>query len=402
MVILIDAFRYDYLSEERTPFLYRIGNTSPSFPLKSILGYSDAIRATIFTGTYPNKHNYWMTYRYSPHTSPFTFLGKFSFIDRAPHFLSPWLKFALSRGSEVWRKKKAEVRNLPLKMAPLFDYTVEKEFTAPGAFENVPTIFDVLRENGTKFSYLTSDQFGWRYFLFARSIRGRLLQAIKKTEPETQFTFLYLHYLDNAGHRCGTKSRIFLRELKEVDSLIEHILAQAQATFGDIETIIFSDHGLADATEYINFGYMMKDTGFGTDYLLVLDSTMVRIWYLNGGARDGVRRRFEGLNYGHFLSQEEREELKIDFSHRYYGDDIYLIEPPYNIFPNSISLLKPHAMHAYHPDLESQRGIAIFKGALLSGAKPQGDYVHLVDLMPTMLKVLGLEAPSICEGVSLV
>ena len=166
--------------------------------------------------------------------------------------------------------------------------------------------------------------------------------------------------------------------------------------------MIFSDHGMADAREYINFEELAKDSGFGKDFFFVTDSTMVRVWYLNEHRRDDIRAMVASSNYGHFLSAQERMELHLDFKHRYYGDDIYLVEPPYNIFPNSTSLLKPRAMHAYHPDLDSQRGIAMFKGEMLNKAKPKSDYVYLVDLMPTMLNVLELDTPPTCKGAPLV
>jgi len=397
LAILVDAFRYDYLSKRDTPFLYELSRGCFCAPLRPVLGYSDAIRATIYTGAYPDEHNYWMAYRYSPETSPFKPYSRFGFIEHAPHSVRPWLKLALSK---VIRQ--GAIHNLPPRIAPLFDYTMHHDATSPGAFGDIPTIFDVFRDSGLPFTHIASDRFGQFYFWFARSIQKKLPQAIERINPETQFIFLFLHYLDNAGHRYGTKSKMFRRELREVDLLIKNSVEKVQGIFGEIEIMIFSDHGMADAREYINFDELAKNSGFGKDFFFITDSTMVRVWYLNERRRDGIRALVASSNCGHFLSAQERVELHLDFKHRYYGDDIYLVNPPYNIFPNSTSLLKPCAMHAYHPNLDSQRGIAMFKGQMLNKAKPKGDYVYLVDLMPTMLKVLKLNIPPTCKGAPLV
>jgi len=36
-----------------------------------MLGYSDAIRATLFTGTYPDRHGYWIMYKFDPEGIPY-------------------------------------------------------------------------------------------------------------------------------------------------------------------------------------------------------------------------------------------------------------------------------------------------------------------------------------------
>ena len=128
---------------------------------------------------------------------------------------------------------------------------------------------------------------------------------------------------------------------------------------------------------------------------------MARFWYLKESSRDYVHSLMERFQYGHFLSYEEKRDLKINFLHDLFGEDIYLIKPPYNIFPNFISLLKPVAMHAYHPELESQQGILVLKGSALKDARLDGDHITMVELMPTMAKLLGLEIPPTCQGESL-
>ena len=70
LVFLVDAFRHDFLVEEHTPNLAELAAGGLQRPLKPILGYSDAIRATVFTGHYPDETGYWMEYCYRPSNQP--------------------------------------------------------------------------------------------------------------------------------------------------------------------------------------------------------------------------------------------------------------------------------------------------------------------------------------------
>jgi hypothetical protein len=126
---------------------------------------------------------------------------------------------------------------------------------------------------------------------------------------------------------------------------------------------------------------------------------MVRLWYFNEKAKK-IRDKIEALEYGRFLSEKDKKELKINFRHRYYGDDIFLISPPHNIFPNFVSWIKPHAMHAYHPKEKSQTGMTMLIGESEKIKRERGS-VCLVEFMPTILDYFNLMAPKTCKGKSL-
>src|SRR6266581_2144071 len=97
LAILVDALRYDVVNEESTPFISKLGRQGQMLPLKPILGYSDSIRATIFTGASPDRHGYWMSYCHSPGTSPFKAFRRLGFVDYLPSdFLRRGIKFFLS------------------------------------------------------------------------------------------------------------------------------------------------------------------------------------------------------------------------------------------------------------------------------------------------------------------
>jgi len=404
LVILVDAFRYDYLSEKYTPFLYSLSKKHSYLPLRPILGYSDSIRATIFTGVYPEDHNYWIMYKYSPETSPFKIFKKFNFIDTFPEsFIKRGGRFVLSSSlCKIMARKNGyselSIQNIPFKIIDYFDYSLKKSMLSVGAFNNFPTIFDILRNNEIKYAYIDSSKFGWRYYFASSSkLWKKLLEAVDSLPNDVGLIFVYLHHLDHFAHRHGTTSPVFLKELKSVDKTVEFVIEKVEKRFGDVSTIIFSDHGMADAINYVSFEWLKKEYGFGRDFLFFLDSTMVRLWYLNEKGKR-VREKIEPLNYGRFLSERDKKELKINFKHRYYGDDIFLIDPPYNIFPNFVSWLTPYAMHAYHPLEESQTGMAMFIGEEFEKIRKDSEPIHHIEFMPTILDYFNLEVPQTCRG----
>jgi len=401
LAVLIDAFRYDYLSHNLTPFLWSLTKRGFCAPLQPILGYSDAIRATIFTGTYPDVHGYWIKYSFRPGNSPFKFLENLKFIDHVPDSLGKRaFRFALSLvlGKVIALKCNRSAigaDNIPFGAAPFFDATLEKDMVSPRAFGNFPSLFDVLLEHDIPFSFVNS-------IILRDKLGKRVRKKLRGLSEDTQFIFVYLDHLDFAAHRFGIRSRRFKCMVRYIDALIGDLIRTVKKRFDDeFILIIFSDHGMAEVENFINFERMIFDKQFGKDYIFFLDSTMIRIWYLNEVVKEEIRDRFNKLPYGSFLSRDERASLRINFSHRYYGDDIYLIEPGYSIFPDFMSWLKPKAMHAYHPKHRSQLGILICNDGERKHFCANQEMVKLIDIMPTLLDALGIEPPSTCEGRSL-
>jgi hypothetical protein len=407
LVILIDAFRYDYLSSEDTPFLHSIARKNPCLPLQPILGYSDSIRATIFTGVYPEDHNYWGFYKYSPETSPFRFFKRLSPLDAFPDcFIKRGFRFGISKTiCKLLAKSKGyselNIQNIPFGVIDFFDYTLKNSMFSEGVFGDFPTIFDILKNNEVKSAHIDSSKFGWsNYFSSIKKVQDQLLSFISNLGDDVQFIFVYLHHLDHFAHRHNTKSQEFMNELKCVDETTGLIVNEFKNKHSDGNIVIFSDHGMADTTDFVNFEWLKKEDGFGKDFLFVLDSTMVRLWYFNDKGKE-IKNKFNELDYGSFLSEIDKDELHINFAHRFYGEDIYLLKPGYSIFPNFVSWLIPYAMHAYHPREDSQTGIAMFMGEELQKINKDREPVQLIEFMPTIMDYFDIDIPETCRGVSL-
>jgi hypothetical protein len=380
LYVLVDAVRHDYVEPKRTPYLAQLAAESGLSRMRPLLGYSDSIRAAIFTGRYPDETGYWMEYCYRPGSPALAPFQRLAPLDRLP---SDLLRRATKLGlSQTLVRRQARrhgyaqlgLRNLPFRALDRFDWTLRTEMTAEGAL-GAPTIFDHVAEAGLAWTYLDASKLGMR----------RLLAALDSLPRETSFVFVYLHHVDLASHVVGIRSRLFERALAHTDSLARSVVERTEARLGPLDLAVFSDHGMSPVDRVVSYPSLWRHPGFPSRFCFALDATMVRLWFEDDSAalRDEVRQVVAREADGHFLSADERRDLHLDFADRLYGDEIFLLEPRTAIFPNFHSLQRPKAMHAYHPDDLEQHGIAI--------GVSDAQTVELVDLAPHALGVLGIQ-----------
>ena len=357
LVFLVDAFRHDFLSEEVTPNLARLAGSGVHRPLRPILGYSDAIRATVFTGRYPDETGYWMEYCYRPEASPWQGLSRLAPVDRLPSDLAlRGTKMVASATAMRYLARRRGVPHLSLRHIPFraldqFDFTLHEPMTAPEAL-GYPSIFDECAATGRPWAYLDA----------ARVRRGTdLLAQVDEVPADAGLIFVYLHQIDMAAHLFGITSPLFWRRVRSTDELLGRICDRVRRRLGDVTTLVFSDHGMSALSRQAGIPELTRHPGFPGRFFVALDATMVRLWYFDEDERlrQELRERVAARYPGHFLSPAEFAEHHLQFRERLYGDDIYLLPPGTAIFPNFQSYLKPKAMHAYDPADPDQWGIFI-------------------------------------------
>jgi hypothetical protein len=354
---LIDAFRHDYLDRDRSPWLFELAGERGFARMRPILGYSDSIRATIFTGAYPDQHGYWMEYCRRPDAAPMQPLTRLSALDRFPSELAKrFVKFGLSQTAvkRIARRRgyaELSVRNLPFRSLGQFDWTLQEPMSSAGSL-SMPTIFDELSAAGRKWSYL--DTF--------HDSRREVLRASDELDPDTSFVFVYLHQIDLASHFIGLESSLFSRVVRRVDALAAEIHRRISERIGEHDLIVFSDHGMSKVTDFVSFRDLWTHPAFPSQFCFALDATMIRLWHRESppALRDEIRERVQaGAPGGRFLDAGELAELHLSLDGGLYGDEVYLLEPGTVVHPNFHSLIRPRAMHAYHPDDLEQHGILI-------------------------------------------
>ena len=388
LVFLVDAFRHDFLHQDVTPNLFNLAGTGIHRPLQPILGYSDAIRATFFTGRWPDETGYWMEYCYRPETSPWKGLSRFSAADDIPSDLAlRGLKLAASSTAMklVARKRgmpHLSLRNMPFRALDKFDFTLRQPMTAPKAL-GYPSIFDKCLEAGRSWVYLDA----------SKERRGEhLLTRLDEVGEDVGLIFVYLHQIDQAAHLFGITSPVFWRRVRFTDYLIGQILSRVRRRFGDTSTLVFSDHGMSPLLRQIAIPELTSHPAFPERFFAALDATMVRLWYLDEDEilRQEIRELVATRYPGHFLSAEELATHHLQFTDRLYGDEFYLLPPGIAIFPNFHSFIKPKAMHAYDPSDRDQWGIFIGPSQTAARVSTPVDLTEITGLVMTALESDGI------------
>jgi hypothetical protein len=382
LYILVDAVRHDYVTEQRTPYLAAAAAKHGRSHMRPLLGYSDSIRAAIFTGAYPDETGYWMEYCLRPDETPLAPYARLAALDALPwDFARRGVKFVLSQ--TLVRRTAAKhgythlsLRHMPFRSLDQFDWTLRRDMSEPGQLA-VPSLFDRLSDAGRSWAYLDAAKLGAK----------KLLRSVDELPSDTEFVFVYLHHVDMASHLFGISSSLFERTLRRTDALTKEVVERATRRLPGIENAIFSDHGMSPVDHVVSYPGLWRHAGFPQRFCFALDATMVRLWFHDDSPqlRDEIRATVAAAAPGRFLGRDELVSLHLDFGTRLYGDEIYLIEPRTAIFPNFHSLLKPKAMHAYHPDDTEQQGIAI-------GLPSVDGVTNLVDLAPNAARILGLDA----------
>jgi len=408
LFIILDAFRWDYCNEEDTPTLYNLGmNGIWAKKLVSSSGFTQ--RSAIFTGASYNTHGNFTMYTYDPKTSPFKLLK----------ILSPiagWLD-SLPKSNKIFRIIKKAVNQLPkitadyappawipLSILPLISVVEDlKPIYNPSSF-SVESIFDKLDNN-----------ISYKYFMapVPKNDKWAMNKILSVIKEKAGIYFLQFSDSDGIIHRIGSECKERREVMRNIDERIKKLKQEFEKNFQDVSFVIIGDHGMMDVKKYIDiwnpvmkFAKSHKLT-IGKDFLMFLDSTLVRFWFFNSQAKAVFSPFLSNLlssNQGTFFTEEIAKKNKIPFKDKKYGDLIWRANPGIGIFPDYFHSLreKYKAMHGYDSYEEKMKGMAIIynKNDFLN-KNVKIEEAHLQDLCPTICDILNLPYPSENKGVSL-
>jgi len=385
LILWLDALKKEDITPKETPFLYSFGQKYGIGRHKQVFGYN-SVPASFMTGVYPKTHNQFTLYWYDPlQTTKNPLLNLFP-----PKIVSYYFN--------LQRFIKGEDFFAPLIRSgqAVFSLAQKKFYHHQNALA-VPTLFNLLDKKGFHFlAYnwpLLATNNGSKLTPFVKgndgSKAGKFLSLIKNQSFDLYF--LHLWDLDKAGHCFGPRAEETKKVLRQQDYLAEKIINHFSLEKDLI--LIWSDHGMVEVKGFVDLQEYLPENGKG--FLYFLDSTMARFWFKDRGVKKRVMKALSGIKKGHFLTVDELEKFKVDFSHQKYGEEIFLLKQGFVFRPNFFQgkgLVK--GMHGYDLSDSNEWGMFILNRDCRKPAKT-------VDFLPTILAALNLKTSFSFDGQSL-
>jgi hypothetical protein len=310
----------------------------------SLFGFSSACVPAILSGKRPDENDHWSSFYYSPSTSPFKVtraLGALpgALFDRGR--VRRWLSkgIAASYGFTGY----FQIYNLPFDALPLFDYAEKNDIFQPGGMNRGTSIFDDMAGSG-----LPHHVSNWR--LSEEQNIASLRAALE--EGSVRWAFLYTASLDALMHDKTKDSPLVEEKLRWYERQVRELLAAAARKYGEVRFILISDHGMATIHTVVDWMPRLEALGlrYGTDYVGVYDSTMLRFWFLLPGAEERIRQALPDGEHGAWVSEARLKAYGTWWEDGKFGNAIYALEPGVLLNPSHMGRVAPAGMHGYRPD----------------------------------------------------
>ncbi len=339
LFVFIDACGWEIIRED--PFARSLAPYRRR--LESVFGYSSACVPSILSGRWPEEHRNWSYFVYDPQRSPFWALRPLRWLPRSlvnRRRFRRWLSLFLKRPLKF--RGYFDLYNIPFRHISLFDFTEKKSPLLPGGMNQGENIFDFLEQRGIRY-HVGNPALGE-----TRNLED-LLACIRGEEVD--FAFVYWPELDGLLHRVGNQSPEIPAKLRSYERLLEPLCATAREHYEEVRLYIFSDHGMANCTEYLHLRARLEalPVKMGKDYVAVYDSTMARFWFFNEDARRQIERCLSQVSQGSIISDDQLKRWRCFFSDRYFGQLIFLVKEGVLIVPSDMGERPITAMHGYDP-----------------------------------------------------
>ncbi len=386
VLLLIDAMREDYISEENTPFLnscrkdgLHYKRVIPSF------GYCE--RTEILTGLKPNESGYFTAIGYDPVGSPYRklpYLKYLSFLElnlikarrfignRLYNYVYKYFRGMCSRLIRKYPNSGFRDYKIPISLLSEFNLTEDRVDHRDSSAFSKPSILKLLEDNNKSYFY---DSFTALNMEPNGTDDNRLAMSLERaTTTRDNLHLIYISILDTIGHKFGPDSDEMNEALQNIDKKLCNYVTSFNRIVPDATYIFLGDHGMEpvkqrfDAeSELMNLVESSK-LKLKEDFIYFLDSTMMRVWFKSRKAEENLLNRLTSseifLKFGIFVDENLANRYQIPWKDRRYGDLIWQAKLGVLIYPDFFHKGRdPHkGMHGYDVSSLASQGTCIIAG----------------------------------------
>ena len=385
ILLLLDAFRCSYLTEETTPFLYKCAKEGEYYVgVEQSLGFCE--RSEILTGLSGDETGFFTAIGFNPPSSPFSkvpwlrFLNVFEravlfFLNFLPSNLIARVHKKLRYFVSCYFKKFGIMMPayfIPYSWLSYFTLTEDRiDHRNPNAFQ-FPTIITLLEKAGRTYFY---DTFTALNFQSPFRLDGERLDAVVNDikESSKDLYLVYIDALDVYGHCYGPDSLEFREVLQQLDRDLKQFTELLESVAPGNRYLFLGDHGMVTVTNRIDaekeISRLLHSVGLrkGYDVIYFLDSTMIRFWALTDKARSLLTNTITSSEIfnenGSWMDKQTAKSNHVSWPDRRYGDHLWIANPGVLVFPDFFHRYSPcKGMHGYDPKLPESRGMCIHWG----------------------------------------
>lgn len=396
-VLYIPALDRRRISAAQTPF---IADTLERFPSTRIRTQpSTELVPTMISGIWPHQHGIWqVSIRDSVETGSMNRI-----FDRLPdivtttaqcvrHFIYP--EYDLP-AIPYWRRRRLKQHR--------FKYSRrqgERWKHSMMAFNGYPTIFKLAGSSSR-----------YRFALDFESFEDHLSDMPGKA---LQLDFIEFYGLDYLSHWNLNLPEVISSYLRRVDEMADRLFDRCRSQ--QVEMVLLVDHGQEAVRSSIDIcGALSAAAISREEYTYFVEVASTRLWFHTDNAE---RRTMEALqSVPHIKVFTNRQMCRFDvcFDHNDYGDLYVFSDPGYIFFPHDFyqplanlfmglrrSVLRPRiadpthrGYHGHLPDHPSEEGYMVLMEERFS---PRTDQVSLIDIAPTLLKIMDIPQPAYMKG----
>jgi predicted AlkP superfamily pyrophosphatase or phosphodiesterase len=229
-ILFLDAFSASDFNEENCPFLYKLAKEG-AYGSTEIIPSCYHTEYSMLSGCLPTKHKVW-TWFYLKEKSSFSRIKYIQFIAE----IFEKIKFTRKINRRMidiyltlWRMLEGKTRflstnRIPLNFLPFFEIAVDKSYVDHNPLP-VPTLFDVFRKEGIKYSamdYPVISNNKRTFFYFGKK-DFKQLRKMEKLLKNNSVVYAHIWNLDAIEHKYGLHSKEALEHIKKLDEKIKKL-----------------------------------------------------------------------------------------------------------------------------------------------------------------------------------